>query len=280
MKGHNLSTWDYGTGEPQALFLAANGFPVRSYDFMLQPLAREVPLTALESRGAVPGVGQPPKRFGWQDHARDLLAALEQLALTIPPVGIGHSIGATVTALAAQQRPAAFRGLVLIDPATIPGRVLPLTARLVPGLTKRMPLVKSTRNRRVHWPSREAFASYLSGKLAYKHFTAQAMRDYAEAGLVERDGRLELAYSRDWEAWNFQNTTPLWPALKGLSMPVLILRGERSYLHPNRDFRRHTRRLPGNFSVQTITGAGHMLPQEAPEQVLIAIADWCRQQGF
>ncbi len=267
----------YGKGQPRAIFMAANGFPVRSYDFLLEPLAESLPLIGLENRGARLGAALPPRDFSWRHHAADLLQALETHGASEPVIGIGHSIGATVTTLAAARSPTRFRALVLIDPATIPGRWLPWVARLLPWTTAKMPLVQRTRRRRVQWESHEDFARYHAEKAAYRHFTPRAMQDYARAGLRPAGRGYELAYSREWEAWNFQRTAFLWPALRKLKMPVLLLRGEHSYLHPSDEFERHCRRLGANVEVITVEGTGHMLPQEAPERVLSLIRGFCER---
>lgn len=274
--GRGAARWfasDSGDG-PLLSFLAANGFPVGSYRFLLDALGRDCRVLALESRGAWPEPGTPPAHFRWQHHADDLIAFLDARAGSEPVVGIGHSIGATVTAMAAVKRPDLFSALVLIDPATVPGIMLPLGMRLLPFLAGRSDLVTRTRGRRQHWASREAFREYHAGKSAYKHFRPEAMDDYCRAGLARAGDVYALCYSREWEAWNFQHTARLWPVVCKLQVPTLLLRGEHSYLHPLREFERRTRRLGSHIRVSTLTGAGHMLPQEVPEAVADAIRQW------
>ena len=274
--GRGLARWFALTGRsdaPALNFMAANGFPVGSYRFLLEGLAARYPLTALENRGAWPGTDAPKKGFGWAQHADDLIAFLESQHPE-PVVGVGHSIGATVSVLAALRRPHLFRALVLIDPATIPGRWLPLAMKLLPFMASRIDLVTRTRGRRVHWPDREEFARYHHAKAVYRRFTPEAMRDYAQAGLRENGEGFELAFRREWEAWNFQHTASLWPALRKLELPVLLLRAEHSYLHPEAEFQTYCRRAPANITAVTVPDAGHMLPQEAPAAVLQEIERW------
>ncbi len=267
----------WGEGQPQLVFLAANGFPVSSYDFLLSSLARGMPLVGLENRGAWPEAKPPQKGFTWEHHAEDLMDFLQSGSVASPAIGIGHSIGATVTTIAAAKRPDLFRGLVLIDPATIPGRWLPWVVKAVPGITSRMPLVKSTRRRRVRWPSPQVFRDHYGSKSVYRGFSDEAMRDYTVAGLRETRDGYELAYSREWEAWNFQHTAEFWPRVRHLPMPALILRGEKSYLHPHAEFERQCRRLPSHIEAVSVAGAGHMLPQEAAAEVLRLIQAWLEQ---
>ncbi|MFT5605516.1 MAG: pimeloyl-ACP methyl ester carboxylesterase [Paracoccaceae bacterium] len=269
--------WSRGDTGRGLHFLAANGFPVASYRFLLEPLARQHRVLALESRGAWPGNHAPQAGFKWAEHADDLIAFLENQQAQSDfraVVGIGHSIGATVTAMAALKRPELFERLILIDPATYTGRWSPLIARFRPSRTKGMDLARRTRNRRVHWQSHADFASYHRGKSAYSRFTEQALTDYTQAALRPVQERFELIYDRDWEAWNFQQTAALWPVLRKLKLPTLVLRGEHSSLHPQAEFARYCKRLPANVTAITVPGAGHMLPQEAPDAVLAAINEW------
>lgn len=270
----------FGGAEPAStVFLAANGFPVGSYRFLLEPLSERRSILAFDNRGAWPEAKPPKQGFTWASHADDLIAFLEarrseQTAEALRFTSIGHSIGGTVSALAAMKRPDLFERLILIDPATIPGRWMPLAMRLLPNLAKKMDLVTRTRNRRYQWTGPEQFARFLRGKSVYKRFTEQALTDYAEAGLAPGGKSYELVYDREWEAWNFQHTAALWPVVHKLRLPTLILRAEHSYLHPESDFKRHCRRLPANITPLTIAGAGHMLPQEDPAAVLSAIEEW------
>lgn len=263
----------WGDAAPKAVFLPANGFPVASYDFLLSALAERWPLLGVENRGVWDDAA-PAQGFNWASHAADLMEFLGQGSVDLPIIGMGHSIGATVTAMAARQQPERFRALVLIDPATVPGRWLPLLVRLVPSLTKRMDLVTRTRNRREIWPDAEAFVSYHRDKPVFRSFYDQALADYGKAALRASGSAYKLAYSREWEAWNFQHTAVFWPVVRKLPMPTLILRGQTSYLHPEAEFARNIRSLPEHIQAVTVPGAGHMLPQEAPEQVLSLVSDW------
>lgn len=278
--GPDVMAWQRfgGDGPAPTVFLAANGFPVGSYRFMLEPLANDSPLLALENRGAWPRTSEPPEHFNWASHADDLIRFLEaqkaEQADWQPFLAIGHSIGGTVSAMAALKRPDLFDRLILIDPASLPGRWMPLLTRLMPSLMEKMDLVTRTRSRRYRWSGPEEFASFLRRKSVYKRFVPDALNDYVQAGLSPAADGFELTYAREWEAWNFQNTALLWPVVRKLKMPVLILRAEHSYLHPESDFRRQSRRLPANITALTIEDAGHMLPQEAPDAVLAAIRHW------
>ncbi|WP_289086274.1 alpha/beta hydrolase [uncultured Spongiibacter sp.] len=260
--------------QPAIHFAPANGFPVASYRFFLKHFADEYPLLGLENRGAW-GEHPPAPDFNWRGHADDLIAFLDQHSHG-PVIGIGHSIGATVTPLAAARRPDLFRALILCDPATLPGRYLYRAHRLVaPHFTRHLSLVKRTRKRPTHWPSRQAFIDYHRNKPVFRPFSDEAFADYAEAALIEQDdGQLAMRYHPDWEAQNFSQTHSPWQALKRIQCPTLLLRAEHSFLHPEAVFRYHSQRLPDVVDCMTVAGRGHMLLQEDGDGVAEHCKHW------
>ncbi|MFQ3201898.1 MAG: pimeloyl-ACP methyl ester carboxylesterase [Zhongshania sp.] len=262
-------------------FSAANGFPIASYNFFLKYFHNDFSILGLENRGAW-GAQLPPRGFTWRQHADDLIAFLDYRRKTqhkCPVIAMGHSIGATVSALAAVKRPDLFKALLMIDPAAIPGRILPAVATITPTrLRSQLKLVKSTRRRKSVWESRAAFIDYHRGKSAYRCFSDAAITDYAQAGLVEQtDSSFKLRYSREWEAHNFQHVYSPWQALRHMTVPTLVLRAEHSYLHKQHDFTRNMARVSPLVSHGVITGAGHMALQEDCEQVVEKSYTWLRE---
>lgn len=262
-------------------FSAANGFPIASYGFFLKYFHSDFSILGLENRGAW-GDQLPPRDFTWLQHAEDLIAFLDYRRNTQqkgPVIAMGHSIGATVSALAAAKRPDLFKALLMIDPAAIPGRILPAVAAITPTrLRGQLSLVKSTRRRKPIWESRATFIDYHRGKSAYRRFSDTAIEDYAQAGLIEQnDSSFKLRYSREWEAHNFQHVYSPWQALRHMKVPTLVLRAEHSYLHKRHDFTRNMARVSSLVSHGVITGAGHMALQEDCEQVVKKSYTWLRE---
>ncbi len=270
--GRGQARWyELGDSDQELFFLAANGFPVGSYRFMLDYFGDDYRITALENRGAWPGQPQPSGRGGWQKHAEDLLAFLayrQREAKTIlPVVMVGHSIGAAVSLLAASMRPEYFKGLVLIDPATLPGRHLHKFGKVTPWLMGRTGLVKSTAGRRQYWRDSEEFAQYHRDKRVFRNFHPQALADYSTVALKQEDKTHTLRYQREWEAWNFRHTPSLWQLLKKVDCPVHLLRAEYTTLMPSAVYNHYRKDFAANITATEIVGVGHMAPQEDPAQV-------------
>jgi pimeloyl-ACP methyl ester carboxylesterase len=279
--GRGPASWlERQTSSDTLHFSAANGFPIASYDFFLKYFHNDFSILGLENRGAW-GDQLPPRNFTWLQHAEDLIAFLDYQRKKQhkgPVIAMGHSIGGTVSALAAAKRPDLFKALLMIDPAAIPGRILPAVAAIIPTkLRGQLSLVKSTRRRTPAWESRAAFIDYHRGKSAYRRFSDIAIEDYAQAGLIlQTDSSFKLRFSREWEAHNFQHVYSPWQALRHIKVPTLVLRAEHSYLHKQHDFARNMAQVSPLVSHGVITGAGHMALQEECEQVVEKSYAWLR----
>jgi pimeloyl-ACP methyl ester carboxylesterase len=257
---------------------AANGIPVASYQSLLENLTPFYTCNGIDSRGAWPEQALPCNTFTWLSHADDLIAAIE-LQHDKPVIGMGHSMGGTVTVLAANKRPDLFSKLIIIDPASLPFAALgPFYKRLPQRLSfKLFAFIRRTHNRQRLWPSTAAFIENYRHHPSYRQFTEQAFHDYVKYGLRERaDGQFELLYHPHWESFNFRRVQDLWQALAQTTHPTLLLRAEHSYLYSQQQFDRRNRSLANNITAQTVPGTNHLLSHEAPRQLSEHLLKWLR----
>lgn len=116
-----------------AHFYGGNGFAVGVYQPLLQALSASFQLSSLAMQGYWYDIPKE-KVLSREDDAAALIAYLEKTQ-DAPVVGIGHSMGATATAMAAVQRPDLFSRLYLIEPVTFT-RQQQLLYNLVPRFIK------------------------------------------------------------------------------------------------------------------------------------------------
>lgn len=269
--GGEIAGLEFGpTDRPiDIVFVHANGFNAQTYRTLLSPLAASLRILAIDQRGhgATTLPADPEGRRSWRDLRDDLVGLLD--ALDGPPVVLaGHSMGGTVSLLAAAERPERVRGLVLLDPVIMPRLVmLYAKASWVSGrFWKRMPMVQSTLRRRAVFESREAaFAAY-KGRGAFKTWPETMLADYVAGGFVERlEGGVELACAPAWEASNYaaQAHDP-WRAVRRVRAPVRVLKAEtHSTCRAGAGFAPRGR----GVSVETLAGTSHFLPMERPDLV-------------
>ncbi|MGE3929674.1 MAG: alpha/beta fold hydrolase [Hyphomonadaceae bacterium] len=263
------------TPNPDIVFLHATGFNARTYRALLQPLGDRFHVLALDARGH--GRTQLKARtFGytsWRRHRDDLIALLER-HFAQPVTLAGHSMGATVSLLAAGRRPDLVRSLALIDPVILPAVGYALSELPFAPMINRhvFSLARKAVNRRRRFPSREAAIEAFTNRGVFKAFPREMIEDYVANGLVDTpSGHVKLACHPKYEAATFcaQRNDP-WAALRAYDGPLVLLRAERQSTIRQAAAHRIAALRP-SARVATIEGAGHMLPMERPDRVRAAI---------
>lgn len=262
------------TPNPDIVFLHATGFNARTYRTLLAPLGDKFHVLALDARGH--GLTQlPAGTFGytsWRRHRDDVIAVLEHFSA--PVTLAGHSMGGTVSLLAAGKRTDLVSALALIDPVILSdagyaGFELPL-APLIRRYTT--PLARGALGRRARFESREAAIAALAERGVFKSFPAEVVADYVADGLVE-DAKhgFRLACRPAFEAATYcaQRHDP-WSALKKVTDPLVLLRAERNSTVSDSAAQRVAALKP-DARVATVDGAGHMLPMDRPDRARAAI---------
>jgi pimeloyl-ACP methyl ester carboxylesterase len=195
-------------------------------------------------------------------------------------IGIGHSVGAMTTLMAAIQRPEYFRLLVLIEPVLFT-RVRGTLNRLIAPLKilRRVhPLIKGTLKRKRSFSDREAMFENYRVKKIFQRLSDQVLGDYVGGLALDMpDGRVGLKYSPDWEARIYETgglaDWYVWKNLSRISCPVLVIRGEQTDTLQPITFQNMVKKMVNGKGL-TVPGAGHLLPLEKPHQTAAIILDY------
>ncbi len=271
--------WD-GNGVP-AHFLHGNGFCAGTYTPFIRYLVDDLHILASDVRGHG-GSDQPKveRVRHWDIFAEDLKKLIEQ-KMTVPILGIGHSLGAVTTYIAAARYPHLFSGIVLIDPVILPRRLLWLIAAMtLLGMRGNLPLAKmARRRRRVFNGKQEALRLFAAGRGIFKNWSKEFVHAYLECGLLEKDEKTAvLKCDPELEAQIFESI-PLnvWRYAKHISCPVLAIRGELSDIF----FADAAERLNGiiaDYELQIIPHSGHFPPMEKPQESANLILDFVERK--
>lgn len=269
-RGGEMAFLDFGPVDRpvDVVFSHANGFNGRTYRSILEPLAGEMRIFAIDLRGH--GASTLPTviegRAGWTEMEADLLAFLAA-ATEGPVVLAGHSMGGTTSLLAAAAEPARVRHLALFDPVIMPKEALAAAEAIAES-----PLVQGALRRRVSFPSHQAAFEAYVGRGAFRSWTEAQIADYVAAGFRETaDGQVTLTCTPDWEASNFRthNYDP-WAAFAQSRCPIDIRRAaEGSTCRV--EGREAELTADGRISVETVAGTTHFLPMERPDLVAQAL---------
>ncbi len=252
---------------PELHLAPANGIPSASYRKLNEALAVRYEVHA------VPELGTDP-RFPIEPTCTGLI---EQLVDSIrtrcrgPVVGVGHSLGAVTTFMAAYRHPELFSRVVLLDPPFVDpmaGFVLGLTraARRAQGATT----ARKTRACRETWPSREAARASLANEELFRAFDPDCFEDYLRHGLVDDGEGVRLAIPAATEAAIFGVAPPpRWASYADeLRVPgTVLIAGSRGYA-----MRESTERFARRFGMRhALVLGGHMFPLERPAEAAARI---------
>jgi len=242
-------------------FSHANGFPAVCYRKMFSFLERDFEIRYVNTIGHDP---RHPVTDSWPHQIEHIERHRE------PVLGVGHSLGGYLAALAALKRPALFRAIILLDSLILGrwrGTVFKMVKRF--GLADRVTPAGMTRDRRAEWTSSEEAYAHFRGKRAFRNFDPECLRDYATLGMQPSPGGVRLAFDPGIE-YRIYRTFPhgLAKELPRLRVPAGVICGRES-AESRRTGLATTRR---HFRVVRIAG-GHLFPLERPEAAAQAIRE-------
>ncbi|HEY4616404.1 MAG TPA: alpha/beta hydrolase [Citricoccus sp.] len=232
----------------------------REWDAAIDLLAPDHEIWALDQRGH--GRSDWAEDYARSTMAEDLIAWLEATGLQ-DPVVMGHSMGGTVALLAAARRPELFGRLVIVDVAPTPAQ-----GDLQAWLREYLEELGSASYATVE----EALAVRSGGPRARPELVRRFVEHNLDRG---EDGRLRWRFDARGLVGSLDSISvpALWEATDAVRCPVLLLRGEHSLELPVDLADQMVRRL-GEARLGTVTGAGHDVAQEQPEQVAQAVREF------
>ena len=249
---------------PIIQFSHANGFPAPCYSKLFGFLESDFRIGYLERIGHD---ARFPVSDGW-DHLVDEVIADIESRWSEPVVGVGHSLGGYLSALAAVRRPELFRAVILLD-APILGQFTGSAVQFIKhiGLIDRVTPAGSVKHRRRDWPSRASAVAYFRNKPLFRSFDPECLEDYVRFGMVDDAHGVTLWFDPVLE-YQIYRTIPhdIAGSLKKLTVAGGFVGGSESALL-KRVGLGHTRRL---FRLALVSG-GHLYPFELPQNAAQAI---------
>ena len=245
---------------PRLLFAHANGFPGSSYRSFLGPLAERFDLHPLDRIGHHPDF---PVGHNWLALRDELLQTLEHL--DEPVIGVGHSMGGVLMAMAAEAAPERFRCVVMLDPPLMLGLdawAMKVAKRF--GFVDRVTPAGQSQGRRAVWPDRDTMRHSLRRRRLFRRFTPEALEDYVAGGTrLLDDGQAVLLYDPQVEVEIFRHLPDhLGDLPRRLRVPFALLAGaESDLLTPRR-----RRRLERHGVPVSLVPGTHMFPMEYPDE--------------
>lgn len=267
--------------KPHAHFYAGNGFVAGVYQPLLENLATHFNISSLAMRGYwydKPKVKTHEKVLTREQDA-DALIEFLKATQNKPVVGIGHSQGATATAIAAAKYPELFEAVYLIEPVTFTKHQKIIYDRVPRWVKMLNEPFKSTAKKPTQWVSVETYYQFLRNHRAYKRISDEHLHIYAANSLVkttagsldslDNSNNFELLFLPEQEMANYFGTPCINDALKILNkthVPYHLIIGKPS-MFISEKVRKSWQGFIPSTQLTVMAEYGHLLPMEAPDKV-------------
>ena len=240
--GYNVHHVRWGERGPKVLLIHSMGMDGHSMDALAEALKEEyqvLSLTILDH-----GDSDPPKgSISLPDHAEVMRGCYTQIGFS-PSVLIGHSVGGMMGMVLAAEHPDEFKGLVLVD-------IAPFDS------TGRSPRPQPPDSFKDEAEARDWL------KERYPGFTPHYYENRLKYAFRREEDILRLKPRGDKIRGGL--ATDLWPYVKRIEAPTLLLIGEESDLVTPETQERMENTVPDIEAIK-VKGTGHMIPQDRPEE--------------
>lgn len=270
ISGKNARFFDFSATfstkkKPSAHFYGGNGFAIGCYLPLIEQLQSDFDLTSLAMRGY--WFDKPTANKLTREEDADVLTEFLEKTQDNPIIGIGHSQGATATAIAAAKRPELFSKLYLLEPVTFTKAQSWVYDLLPRALKMTQEPFKSTQTKQNDWQSVADYFAHLRQLRAFRRIADKHLQLFAEHSLEKTDNGYQLIFEPKQELANYFGTPFIDDALKALSqnhVPFTLILGKPS-IFVSKKVRNNWQHFISNGQIITLNDFGHLLPMEASE---------------
>jgi len=257
---------DFGRSGEVLHFAHANAYPPDTYKQLIDSLKSNHHVISMLQRPLWPDADYDELN-SWHQLADDMIIFFDNQNLK-DVVGIGHSLGAVVSALAAQKRPDLFSKLILIEPVLFPRLMTTVNKFLSPSFCKKVvPICKIALGRTDRWKNQqELFDSYRRKKV-FSKMPDESIWDWIRGGTVRhQEGGITLKFTKEWEAHIYATVTYGRDAVMKAEVPVYILKGEKTDVISDSVWQKLHHKLGADHLIE-YKDTTHLLPLEKANEV-------------
>jgi esterase len=256
--------WGNDTAPPMLLLHGFSGH-AHTWDTFARALCDEFHVLALDQRGHGDSDWAGDGAYTVDDHAGDISAVHGRLMLG-PVVLIGLSMGGRNAIRYTGLHPGNVDKLVIVD---IGPDIDPQGAERVRRMAAEAPEEFASIDEAVAYLRRYAILTSPSAE--------GALRYRVEHGVKELpNGQYTWKYDKFLRDQRRQGRVPpadLWPVVRQITVPTLILRGSDSDVFSPETAKRMHELIPGSRLIE-IAGAGHSIPADAPQAFERAVREF------
>ncbi|AQA05510.1 alpha/beta hydrolase [Mycobacterium sp. MS1601] len=266
--GHRVHYVDEGAG-PTLLFLHGN--PTWSFDYsvVITHLKAEFRCIAVDYPGFGLSTAAPGYRYLPTEHAEIVGRFVEMLGLRNVTL-VGHDWGGPIGLAVAQQRPETFDRLVLTNtwawPVSDP--LIQVMSHVMGSPIGRLLIRQLNLFVNQMIPIGHRLTTPTSAQMDHYRNALDSPARREGSAVFPREITSSRAFLADIEA-----------GLKVMeALPTLIIWGDGDFAFGDKELRRWQQIFTDNEAV-IVSGAGHFVPSDAPEQFAAAIRRWHNQPG-
>lgn len=242
VNGTTLNVFESGAGESTLLFPHYFGGSGRSWDEVTTRLP-DVRCIAPDLRGFGDSDAPGGSTYSVDENADDIAALIEALGVERWTL-VGHSMGGKIALALAARRPAGLQKLVLLAPS-------PPTPEPIPDQERKRLL--------------DGYGDRQAAEQTFRAITSPPLSSQLHNRVLEDN----LRSSREaWRAWlESGSREDISARISRIEVPVMVLGGEcDGGITPALLQREIVERIDG-AQLRVVSGAGHLLPLEAPHEV-------------
>lgn len=265
-KSGSIPFIDFGGRGAIIHFAHANAYPPETYKQFIDSLKPKQHVISMYQRPLWPDADYDDLH-DWHQLADDMIQFFDKQNLK-NVAGVGHSMGAVASALAAQKRPDLFSKLILIEPVLFPRLMTTVNKLLSPSFCKKIvPICKIALGRTDRWEDQqEVFDSYRR-KRVFSKMPDESIWDWIRGGTVAHNkGGITLKFTKEWEAHIYATVTYALDAVLKAEIPIYILKGEKTDVISDRTWQKLHNRLGAEY-LKEYKDTTHLLPLEKANEV-------------
>jgi len=254
----------YSTSDRSPMhFSGANGFPVGCYNTLLNALSQRYSITSLWHKGLWPNIGDPESSLSWDDYADDLISHIKSQHKQ-PIIGVGHSMGANITMIAAAKAPKLFSKLVLVEPVILSKFQTQLCKYAPKSWLQGQEPAKSALSKTFKWADKKSAFKDFKQNAAYKRIGNEQLEIMLDSMTDTNAGKTELTYPVDWEVANYLSGKHAFKDYQKLKVPFAVIRGKPSIFAHDKSWHKMMRAKPNALYLNELE-FGHLMPFESPQ---------------
>lgn len=242
---------------------------------MLDPLSKDYHVIAMHQRPLWDQNGHKQLK-NWNILVDDLIHFFDQHQMQ-QVIGLGHSLGAVVSVLAARKRPDLFKQLILIEPVTFGKWIewiklfIPLNLR-----SKIFPIAKTALNRRDNWPQKQVLFDSYRNKKIFSRISDDVLNEWIDSATVSNEkGGIMLRYTKEWEAQIYCTVQYFLDDLARLDIPVSMIKGQHTNAISESALNRWKKQRPRDGFVE-FEETTHLVPMEDPRKCAQTVLEMIR----